>query len=1483
MISSSNNGHDVVNSIHYSGITARYNNFRQNVVKTYLNIDSSARWDGEVVNNDYIAPKTGYFVVNRVDSDINSDTAVSVIYQYGGLLMHKKGHGNLGFEVLRTIDPQTCTQTREYVSQYMGKDSEGNDLFRKVLVEYTNYDNCITTETVYNQRFPYTGMPKWTTQTLGAKDGAPVISKATNTWSEQGSANGGVSVYLQRSEEHQYSLSDDLSSSTLLSRTTTTNAQDSYGNVTGVTVVMDDGSTSTANTHYTHTSNVYGSSTTHKKLGRLSKTTVTKRLTKNGIKAPVNGVAGDIVRTSSFTYNSDLMLNTSVTELGTTTYGYDQWGNKTAETFRAADATNSASNERVSSVQYYAGGRYVKSKTGADNITTTYVYNHSSSEPKGRIKSLTTSDTNGNYSTTQFGDFDKPGLKTSQAGSSPITLQSRTYTQYCSNLAGACPAGAFIRTTQVASGVPEKQVFIDRFGREVRSQVQNFKNTWTVIDKTYDEQGRAKTVSEPGFGAGSSHVTELFYDRIGRVIKESRPTGDVTTSRQGLVTVHYDEQANDTSSEWAQMRRVTRDFTGQVVLSESLDNTGAVIASTAMHYSANNELVKSVVNGVEVNAITYDHLGRKTKMTDDTKGTWQYSYNGFGQLVWQQNSDGHTTHLYYDGAGRKTGRVDADGLTCWAYDNTGSQYQGALLSVVYKKGANQSYSSCGALADANYAEHYQYTASGQVFRTTTTIDGEEFVTEQYYDDHLRPYYTRYPDGQFVTKQNYNAIGMPVSTVNATQGHRDYGKVYQRLVDVDARGQATVMDYANGVRQTRTYQAETGRIDVLSVSRGSTMLHNLDYTFDAVGNLTQRAHNFGYGGSGSDFCESFTYDNLYRLDNTTVHAGTTSCSGGATATQDMKYDAFGNITYKQGVGTYHYTDVTDKYALKAIKNASGTQTHTFEYDNRGNVESDGSRSFVYTPFDKPSRITKGTIYSEFGYDHNRNLYKRIDQRSEGRTEALYVKGLYERLTLPTGNVERKYYVGDTVVIDSTDTSQNKTLYMHKDHLGSAVTITDAGGGVVQHINYDAWGKQNRFYSSGLLLPLLQQQSPAESKGYTGHKEISGLGIIHMNGRIYDPTLGRFLQADPHIQAPTNSQNYNRYSYVLNNPLSYTDPSGYFFKALGKFVKKYWRVIAAAVVTYFTAGLAAQWATGWAISAGMTTTITMAGASATMLSTAGSIFVGAMSGAIAGAAGGFVATGSLKGAATGALSGAVFGAIGGSFKAYGVENTGVQMAAHATAGGVLSDIQGGKFGHGFISAGIMKGVGKIQTQASYGRVIIQAIAGGTVSRLTGGKFANGAVTSAIQFIVNQLSNYEWNPRTRRMEDLGSQVAARDENGNLIYNHDGTIATRYPGEGGQSEIAFWGDDSAKKVNCAAMQICLTEAAKEVWTPIAMSSAKPRFTLKNGLTVNDFPSLRVQGVGWYVTNGFAPTLVSAALTYYKAAAACSVSEEVIVGCGVE
>jgi hypothetical protein len=197
----------------------------------------------------------------------------------------------------------------------------------------------------------------------------------------------------------------------------------------------------------------------------------------------------------------------------------------------------------------------------------------------------------------------------------------------------------------------------------------------------------------------------------------------------------------------------------------------------------------------------------------------------------------------------------------------------------------------------------------------------------------------------------------------------------------------------------------------------------------------------------------------------------------------------------------------------------------------------------------------------------------------------------------------------------------------------------------------------------------------------------------------------LQADPHIQAPMNSQNYNRYSYVLNNPMSYTDPSGYFFKALGKFLKKNWRTIVAITASYVTFGLATG---AWTFAA------------ASNLGAAALIGGGAAAGFVSGA----ISTGSLRGALQGAFSGALFGAIGGA----GLGKFGA-FAASGVAGGIMSDLQGGKFGHGFISAGVGAVAGGAFGKAPMARIIGSAIVGGTLSKITGGKFANGALTAAF----------------------------------------------------------------------------------------------------------------------------------------------------------
>ncbi|MDP5211344.1 hypothetical protein, partial [Microbulbifer sp. 2205BS26-8] len=237
----------------------------------------------------------------------------------------------------------------------------------------------------------------------------------------------------------------------------------------------------------------------------------------------------------------------------------------------------------------------------------------------------------------------------------------------------------------------------------------------------------------------------------------------------------------------------------------------------------------------------------------------------------------------------------------------------------------------------------------------------------------------------------------------------------------------------------------------------------------------------------------------------------------------------------------------------------------------------------------------------------------------------------------------------------------------------------------------------------------------------------------------------MQADPFIQAAADTQSYNRYAYVRNNSLNATDPSGYFsFKDLAK-------IAIVAVAAYFTAG----WAANAYFAAGANAAVaagTVSQATWVALGTQAAIVGGAVGGAVAGGLSAALAGGSskdiLKGVLFGSISGAAFGAIGHS--SLGLEGKAV---AHGFTGGIMSELQGGKFGHGFFSAGFSK-LANVNSIVGYGadkaaiRIGLAAIIGGTVSRVTGGKFANGAVTAAIA----QTLNGESDPRNKRTAQKG-----------------------------------------------------------------------------------------------------------------------------------
>ena len=251
-----------------------------------------------------------------------------------------------------------------------------------------------------------------------------------------------------------------------------------------------------------------------------------------------------------------------------------------------------------------------------------------------------------------------------------------------------------------------------------------------------------------------------------------------------------------------------------------------------------------------------------------------------------------------------------------------------------------------------------------------------------------------------------------------------------------------------------------------------------------------------------------------------------------------------------------------------------------------------------------------------------------------------------------------------------------------------------------------------------------------RGFTGHQHVDRLDLIHMNGRTYDTKLGRFMQADIVVQSPFDTQSYNRYSYLMNNPLNGTDPSGYFS------IKEYTSVIVAVGINWIVPG--------------------------------SGVWYQALVGATAGAAGAAANGGNiLQGAAIGAFSGAVFAGINGpdSSLAWGapgdIGQHALNIAANGVAGGAISVVQGGNFGHGFVSAGVTAAVmpGVAKNFKGVERVVVASVVGGTISELSGGKFANGAMTVAFMAAAAEAS--AMGPSARRGES-GSQSLSSASNG-------------------------------------------------------------------------------------------------------------------------
>ena len=229
--------------------------------------------------------------------------------------------------------------------------------------------------------------------------------------------------------------------------------------------------------------------------------------------------------------------------------------------------------------------------------------------------------------------------------------------------------------------------------------------------------------------------------------------------------------------------------------------------------------------------------------------------------------------------------------------------------------------------------------------------------------------------------------------------------------------------------------------------------------------------------------------------------------------------------------------------------NGVANPSYTYDARGNRLTGTGSSTSWTSFDLPAASTKGAARLEwvYGPEHQRAQERSLLNGALQRTTTYFTPpGLdgvgYEEEVAGGGKTQKAYVNldGESVAVVIHKNGVRDTQYFVKDHLGSTTFVLNASLGAAEQLAYEPFGKRRN--SNGATDAAGTLVASTNDRGYTGHEMLDELSLIHMNGRVYDPAIGRFLSADPHITDPTNAQSYNRYSYVWNNPLRFTDPTG-----------------------------------------------------------------------------------------------------------------------------------------------------------------------------------------------------------------------------------------------------------------------------------------------------------------------------------------------------
>jgi RHS repeat-associated protein len=328
------------------------------------------------------------------------------------------------------------------------------------------------------------------------------------------------------------------------------------------------------------------------------------------------------------------------------------------------------------------------------------------------------------------------------------------------------------------------------------------------------------------------------------------------------------------------------------------------------------------------------------------------------------------------------------------------------------------------------------------------------------------------------------------------------------IERDLSGHATLTRYTNGVEQHNDHNPLTGWLVTSRITRAGQILRQVTLAHDLVGNVTAQKSldptlEWTYG-----------YDNLYRLVK--------AVGGGSLAPRQYTYDVIGNLLSTSELGAYTYG--ADGAASTCLTAAGGD---TFTYDDRGHLVQGPWGTHEIDAQGRLRRINEvdGSV-TEFTYDHENMLVRRRTTSATGNVhEVLSPDPL---VLIENGELVAQVSDGDGIV--ARIRQDGKRNWLHADHLGSLVLVTNEDGDVARSIQYGPYGE------------IVEISGSEEVPQGFATSRASASDLVLLGARWYCPRIGRFISPDSVVANVLSPIAWNAYAYSNCNPTSYVDPTG-----------------------------------------------------------------------------------------------------------------------------------------------------------------------------------------------------------------------------------------------------------------------------------------------------------------------------------------------------